>query len=224
MKNILFLILILCCSIGNAQNSVIKDVDDFSELKVFDKIQVTLVPSKESKVEIFGIKRREVKVVQDGALLKIRMSLNNLWDESNTEVVVYYKELQKIDVNEGARVVCNDVLRHQNLDIRAQEGGSILTTVEGEFMNVKAITGGKIELRGTVEHQQVNVNAGGQYYARNVKTKETQVTIRAGGTAEIHAVTYVKANTNAGGIIRVFGRPKEMDTQKFLGGKIIEVN
>ncbi|WP_025742235.1 head GIN domain-containing protein [Aquimarina pacifica] len=224
MKKIVFSILVLFMVFCHAQDSIIKNVHSFDELKVFDKIQVTLIQSKENKVEILGIKRREVNVLQDGNLLKIRMSLDNLWDANNTRVIVYYKEIQKIDANEGASVIGNDIIRSNNLDLRTQEGASISAKVEGEFMTVKAITGGKIELEGVVQNQQVNITSGGQYYASNVKTKETQVKISAGGTAEIHAREYVKANTNAGGIIRIFGNPKEMDTQKFLGGKIIEVN
>ena len=84
MKKIIVLFAFLTGFYTNAQREVLKDIDSFKELKVFDKIQVTLIKADKNEVKITGIKRREVVVVQNGDLLKIRMSLDNLWDNNNT--------------------------------------------------------------------------------------------------------------------------------------------
>ncbi len=206
------------------QDVITKNVDDFSELKVFNKIQVSLVKSDENKVVISGIKRRDVNLIQKNQLLKISMSLDNIWDNNDTKVVVYYKKLTKIDVNEGSQVESEEVIQSSSLDLRAQEGGIIRFPVEADFIYAKAVTGGLIELKGDAKEQEVAINSGGHYYGSTLVTQETQVKISAGGTAEVHAKKYMKANTNAGGTIRVYGKPRELDTQKLLGGKIIEVN
>ena len=127
-------------------------------------------------------------------------------------------------INEGSRVEANHRIRSKSLDLRAQEGGSIQAEVEADFLFVRSITGGEIEVEGNVKEQEVIINSGGQYYGKDLVTRDTQVKISVGGTAEVNAKNYLKANTNAGGTIRIFGNPKEMDTQKVLGGKIIEVN
>ncbi len=224
MKKMVFLFFVCITTLGQAQDVITKNVSDFNELKVFNKIQVTLIKADENKVEITGIKRREVNVRQNNGLLKISMDLDNIWDNNNTKVVVYYTEISKIDANEGSRVEAEDIIKGKSLDIRVQEGASIVAEIEAEHLYSKASTGGEVELKGKVKEQEVIVNSGGQYYASNLQTKDTQVRISAGGTAEVNAKNYIKANTNAGGTIRIFGNPKEMDTQKLLGGKIIEVN
>ncbi|WP_109302055.1 head GIN domain-containing protein [Aquimarina sp. AU474] len=224
MKKVLILLVFSLVTMAQAQDAITKNIGDFNELKVFDKIRVTLIESTENKVEVMGIKRREVDVVQKGNLLKIRMFLDNLWDNNNTEVIVYYKEINKIDVNEGANVEAKNIISSKSLDLRAQEGGRIKAEIEAGYVFGKAITGGEIELDGNAKEQEVIINSGGQYYAQNLQTNETQVKVSAGGTAEVNAKNYLKANTNAGGTIRIFGNPKQMDTQKLLGGKIIEVN
>ncbi len=225
MQKLIFLLtVLLSTTFIQSQDVVTKTVGDFNELKIFNKIQVSLVESDENKVEISGIKRRNINIIQKNQLLKISMSLDNIWDNNNTKVTVYYKELSKIDVNEGSRVVSDDVIRSNRLDLRAQEGASIKIPVEVSFIYAKAITGGEIELRGEAEEQEVIINSGGQYYAKELVTQNTQVKVSAGGTAEVQAKNYMKANTNAGGTIKVFGNPRELDTQKLLGGKIIEVN
>ncbi len=224
MKKIIFLFALLTTICAQSQHEILKDIGSFTELKVFDKIQLTLIKSDKNEVKITGIKRREVVVVQNGNLLKIRMSLNNLWDTNNTKVVVYYTNIHKIDVNEGARVEAKDVLFADHLDLRAQEGGSILAQIETGFLYTKTITGGEIEVHGKAEEQEAIITSGGQYYAKPLKTLITQVKVSAGGIAEVHAKKYVKANTNAGGTIKIYGNPKEIDSQKLLGGKILEIN
>jgi len=175
-------------------------------------------------VEITGIKRREVDVILKDDLLKIRMFVDNIWDNNNTKVTVYYKQIEKIDANEGARIIAKDVIKSRDLDIRAQEGGKVIGKVDANFVYGKAVTGGEIDLEGEAREQEIVINSGGQYYASELESNEVQVRVSAGGTAEVFARKYIKANTNAGGTIRIFGNPTEMDTQKLLGGKIIEVN
>lgn len=225
MQKLMFLLaVLLSTAFVQGQDIVTKNVGDFSELKIFNKIEVSLVESNENKVEISGIKRRNINVIQKNQRLKISMSLDNIWDNNNTKVVVYYKQLNMIDVNEGSKVTSDDVVKSRSLDLRAQEGGTIRLPVETESIYVKSVTGGVIELKGEAKEQEITINSGGQYYASTLVTQETQVKVSAGGTAEVHAKKYMKANTNAGGTIRVYGNPRELDTQKLLGGKIIEVN
>ncbi len=224
MKRLAFLFVMLLVTLGQAQDIITKNIGDFNELKVFDKIKLTLIEGKENKVEITGIKRRDVDIVQNGNLLKVRMRLDNLWDNNNTKVIVYYTQINKIDVNEGSRVEVDGLITAEKLDLRAQEGASMIAKIDADFIYAKSITGGEIELRGNAKEQEVNITSGGQYYGRDLRTNETQVKISAGGIAEVNAKNYIKANTNAGGRIRIFGKPKQMDTQKLLGGKIVEVN
>ncbi|WP_109098866.1 head GIN domain-containing protein [Aquimarina sp. AU58] len=225
MKKLIFLFMFLWVALGQAQEDVkTKNLDYFTEVKVFDKIKVTLVKSDKHKVIITGYKRYDVEVIQEGLILKIRMSLDNLWDKSNTEVLVHYEELRKIDANEGSTVEVKDVLTRNKLDLRAQEGAIIQAKTESETLFIKAVTGGEVHLEGIAKEQEVVINSGGKYFGSELETKRTQVKISAGGVAEVNAKDYIKANTNAGGSIRIYGDPKQKDTKKFLGGKIVEVN
>ncbi|MBP2834217.1 DUF2807 domain-containing protein [Aquimarina sp. U1-2] len=224
MQKFLCFIVFLTSLCTQSQEVITRKVGNFNELKVFDKIQVVLIQSDKNEVEITGNKRNEVEIVQNNKLLKVRMSLDNLWDGDNTKVVVYYSELRKVDANEGAKVKVKDILKAPSLDIRVQEGATIVAKIEADHLYGKMVTGGIVELFGSVDNQDIVINSGGEYYAKDLKTTNTKVTVSAGGTAEVQAKNYLKANTNAGGTIRIFGKPRELDTQKLLGGKIIEVN
>ncbi len=224
MKKVVFLSLFLIVGMLNAQNIITKDVGDFDELKVFDKIDVKLVKGSENKVEISGISRKEVDVVIKDNILKIKMSLSNTWDDNDTNVTVFYTDISKLDVNEGAEINVKGILSATELDLRAQEGGDIYAEIETEKLLARAVSGGGLHLEGNAKEQEVTIKAGGQYLCEDLKTIRTQVKISAGGRANVYASDYVKANTAAGGTIRIYGNPKEVDGKKVFGGKIIEVN
>ncbi|WP_108804616.1 head GIN domain-containing protein [Aquimarina sp. Aq107] len=224
MKKVIFLSLLFVVSLLNAQKVITKNVGDFNELKVFDKIEVKLIKGSENKVEVSGISRKEVDVVIKDNVLKIKMSLSNTWDNNDTKVIVYYTDIKKLDVNEGAKIMVKEVLIGGELDLRAQEGGDIYAEIEAEKLLARAVSGGGLHLEGKVDEQEVTVKAGGQFIAEDLKTRSTQVKISAGGRANVNASDYVKANTAAGGTIRIYGNPKEVDGKKVFGGKIIEVN
>ncbi|WP_299212903.1 head GIN domain-containing protein [uncultured Aquimarina sp.] len=224
MKKVVFLSLVFVVSMLNAQKVITKNVGDFNELKVFDKIEVKLIKGSENKVEISGISRKEVDVVIKDNVLKIKMSLSNTWDNNDTNVTVYYTDISKLDVNEGAKIMVKGVITASELDLRAQEGGDIYAEIKTDKLLARAVSGGGLHLEGNAEEQEVTVKAGGQFMSEDLKTVRTQVKISAGGRANVHASDYVKANTAAGGTIRIYGNPKEVDGKKVFGGKIIEVN
>ena len=224
MKKVIFLLLFLVVSILNAQSVITKNVEDFKEVKVFDKIEVELYKASENRVEITGTSRKEVDIVLKDDVLKVKMSLSNTWDNNNTKVKVYYKEIYKLDVNEGAKITVKGIINATELDLRAQEGGDIYADIKTDRLLSRAVSGGGLHLEGNTKEQIVTVKAGGQYMAKDLKTETTEVKISAGGRANVYASDYVKANTAAGGTIRIYGDPKEVDGKKLFGGKIIEVN
>ena len=224
MKKVVFLFVFSFVTLGYTQDVITKKVGDFSELKVFDKIELQLVKGTENKVEISGIERKNVDIILKGEVLKVKMSLDNLWDNNNTIVRVFYTDVFKIDANEGSKVEVKDIFASEDLDLRAQEGAEIHATIETDELVVRAVTGGEINVKGTAKIQDATIKAGGQYFAEDLKTENTIVKISAGGRASVNASKYVKANTNAGGTVRIYGNPKEIDSKKVFGGKIIEVN
>ncbi len=68
----------------------------------------------------------------------------------------------------------------------------------------------------------MKINTGGQFDGKSLDTEQTTVNVNAGGSADVNASEYVEAKVKAGGTIKIFGNPKVIDKQTFLGGKILE--
>ncbi len=220
----LALLFIFCTTALLAQDSKTEIVGKFSEIKVFDGISANLIKSDENKVVISGEDISDVAVVNKNGKLKIRMEIDKIFSGHRTFVEVYFTEpIDVIDVNENAYIASDHVFDQTSIAIKAQEGGEADLKVAVEKVNVKAVTGGMIELSGDAVNQDIFINTGGQCEADELETEQTTVSVSAGGKAYVNATELVEAKVKAGGIVRIYGDPKVIDKKTFLGGKIIKM-
>lgn len=220
MKIIFGLITFFVSVVMFSQQEMVKDVDSFYEVKVYDLISVKLVPSEENKVIVSGENTENVKIINDRGSLKVRMELEERFDGKATFVNIYYNSIMAMDANEGAEISSDSLVKESSLELRTQEGGKIRLNIESDSLTIKAVSGGKIHLSGTSGKQNININTGGIYEGKDLQTSSTEVTVTAGGSAEIYAIDKVDAKVTAGGTVDIYGNPKELQKKKFAGGKI----
>jgi hypothetical protein len=219
MKRIILVGFVFLAQFTFAQTTI--DPKDFDDLKVFDKLNVTLIASNENKVLITGTNQSDVEVVNKNGLLKIRMPLTKTMSGDAIKVTLYFKKIQSIDANEGSTVTCADTFKQTNLDLSTQEGASITVVLDVDKTSIKAYSGGIINLSGKAITQSVSINSGGILKASNLETSQTTVNVSAGGNAEVKATTLVDAKVKAGGSITIYGKPKQIKQETFMGGSII---
>lgn len=220
MKNLLVTVLFFATTLVFAQNPKNKNVGDFNEVKVFDLIKVSLVKSDENKVMITGEDVDDVEIIIKNNALKVRMKFDRSFDGTKTFVAVHYTDLKVIDANEGAIVVGNELITQDTIELRAQEGASIIVGLDVDTVNVRAVSGGIIETRGKANTQDITLNTGGIYEGRDFETKNTIVKVRAAGEAEVKASNSVDARITAGGNIDIYGDPQIVTKKQTFGGSI----
>jgi len=220
MKRIILLVFILVTHLNYGQTTI--KLEDFNELRVFDQLNVTLIPSDENKVIITGENQSKVEVVNKKGVLKIRMSVTKLLSGADSKVTLYFKNIQIIDANEGSIVSCKDEFKQTTMELSTQEGAVIDVELDVDNTTVKLNSGGIINLSGEAVTQRANITSGGILNAKNLETSQTTVSVSAGGSAEVNASTLVDAKVNAGGNIYIYGKPKQINQQAFAGGTITE--
>lgn len=220
MKKYIVLVTFLCGFLAMGQGVLERNVGDFHEIKVYDLIAVNLIKSNDNKVLIKGPHASDIQLVNKDGVLKVRMMLEKKFQGENTFVEVYYKELDVIDGNEGARITANELISQTSLNLRVQEGAAISLGLEVDYLSTKAVTGGVIEATGMVDVHDVNMNTGAILRAKELKSSITNIKVTAGGDAAIFATKRVDVNVRAGGDVDVYGNPKEVTKKQFAGGRI----
>lgn len=220
MKTLVKLVVFFITTIVLAQEPIEKTVGEFSELKVYDLIEVELIKSRENKVVITGENIDDVLVNNKNGTLKIKMKLEEVFDGGNTKVTLYYNALDIIDVNEGANVYSKDKIEQFEIDLKAQEGGKINLDLRVNYTNIKSVTGGVVKTSGISKHQDISLLTGGLYKGSELKTEKTEVEIIAGGEAYVNASNLVDIKIRAGGDVFIYGDPETVNESKALGGRV----
>lgn len=221
MKKIIYSFL-LVSSVAFSQTE--KSVGDFNKVTSFDQIEVLLVPSDENKVVLDGSGSEDVEVVNKNGELKIRMRLTKMLSGDNISATVYYKNIDAVEANEGSRISSEATFDATTFDIIAKEGSQIKIKVNVDRLTARVANGSTISISGTADNQDVLVNSGGIYEAERLKTSQTVITSNAGGDADVYATDLVDAKVRAGGDIRIFGKPKQINQKIVAGGTIKEGN
>lgn len=199
-------------------------IGEFNELKVKDGIQITLIPSDTNKIIVSGKHIDDVVIINRGKKLKIRMNTKRIFSGFNTTVELFYSDpIQKIEARSGSFVSSKKVLLQPLLEVEVKEGAELDVVLDVEKIDATVSTGGLLNLKGAATNQELKIGTGATVQAKELLTEQTSVSINAGGNAYINANKVVQATVRAGGIVRVFGKPIQLNKTVFLGGSVIEL-
>ena len=216
------LILVLIAQFSFAQ--ITKPLGDFNKVTAFDQIEVLLIESNENKIILNGNGADEVELINKNGELKIRMPLTKLLSGDNVSATLYFKKIDAIEANEGSRISSQVVFKAIAFDIIAKEGSQIKLNLDVDKLTVRSSNGSNVNVSGKAKNQDAIINSGGELDAEDLITAQTSITANAGGEANIYATDFVDAKTRAGGNIKIYGKPKQINKKTVLGGTIKESN
>lgn len=222
--NYKLIVLLLIAQIGFSQEKITKNLGDFDEIKVLDKISVQLIPSNENKIEISGKNNSDVELINKNGELKIRMPLDKFLKGDDVTALLYFKKIESVEASEGSYISSEKPFKQISLAINSKTGSHIKLNLEVQKVKVRSASGGIVELEGTAKNQEVIISTGGILKAKDLQTAQTTVNVSTGGNADIRASELVDAKVKAGGVITIFGKPKQINQKTVLGGTIVESN
>lgn len=221
MKKILCFITYLLVVQCYTQKTITTNLGDFTELKVFNGINVELIKSNEQKVVVSGVKSEKVNIATSNNILRITLNFPEITADNNVDVKLYFKNnIEIIDANGGGTITGKNI-KQQSLEVRAQEKAFINLVVSVKQLKLKSTSGGIIKLTGSTENQDITLDLYGTYHGYNLKVDEKTI-IKAGlGTkAEIAAGKTLEAKVSFGGSIFYTGNPEVIKDKKVIGGII----
>ncbi|WP_205622029.1 head GIN domain-containing protein [Arenibacter certesii] len=224
VKNIVALGALLLSFTMMSQQTSERAVGDFNEIKVYDLIEVNLIKSNENKVLVKGDNVDDLQVVNRNGTLRIKMALNKKFHGENTFVEVYFKEIDLIDANEGAKITVNETLTQNSITLKAQEGAQIKVGLDVRRVDSRSVTGGIIEASGTTKNLNVVLTTGGIFGGKSLQSEDANVKITAAGEAEVYASEIVDVHMRIGGDVLIYGNPKEVKQNTFAGGRVKVMN
>jgi hypothetical protein len=218
MKKTTLFLLLICLKVSFSQNNDERKIGDFYKLQTYDLLKINLIKSDINKVIVNGKHSDYVVVKNKNGNLKIRMSLEKRLSGSETRVDLYYKKIYRVEAKEGSNIFSNDTIIEPSLYLRAESGASINAKIKTSDLKIKSLTGGRVFLSGSANHNEIDAFTGGQVLAKKLITETTQVNIKAGGFVGVHATSFLELDLKAGGQANVYYKTNKIVEKITLGG------
>lgn len=203
-----------------AQDLQEKNIGEFHTLKVFDRIEVELIKSDVNKLFVNSEFDKKLDILNKNGILKIRTDFDKILSGQDVKILLYYKSINIIDVNEGGKVYSKDIIDQFEIELNTQEGGMLDLILDTKFSSIKSYTGGQINLSGKTKKANIIVNTGGKCNAKDLISQDSKTTVLTGGEIKINSFNSNISKITGGGNIYVYGNPKNIDKKTTFGGKI----
>ena len=219
MRKIIYLIVFVSLS-AFSQGNTDRDLGDFSDVSVYDGINLEIVKSDANRVEIRGNNTKFVVVKNKNGDLKIRLNLEKRFSGDRTKVTLFYKTLYSLTSHEGANVFSKDTLKQADLNLKASTGSRQNLTLDLNTLGTIAATGASIILSGDVEYHDTSASTGAEINAVKLMTTETYANATTGGVLEITTSKDLEASSKVGGIINVHSKTEKITEKIAMGGTV----
>ena len=225
MKKLLFLFFLIPTTLLLAQKTKEVSISPFLGVKVYSGIHVKLIPSDTNKMVISGENIETVVFTLKKDVLKIRHSIDQLLNPSNTYVELHFTEnLDVIHSYQGSTIESTAEIKTTSIIIKAHEGSRQTLNIQSEKIESRVKSGGFLNIQGNATSHRLSILGGGICEGEKLITEQTTVKVTAGGVAYLNASQLLEATVSVGGTVRIHGKPIKLVRKKLIGGTIVEMN
>ena len=203
------------------QNKVVREIDAFDQVKIADNVKVVFKKADIEKITILanGIGYDKVVTESSGRVLSIKIK-TGIFKEADVQIEVEYVKIRAIDAGNQADIKFQDVLTGDEISLKATGGAVINATVEASALKASASNGGRIEISGKADLQEVDASLGAKYNAYEFETENGYVKSNTNSDVVVWVKNKLEATAGSKAEIKYRGKPAEVKSSTNLGGKI----
>lgn len=212
-------------------NAVKREVGSFHGIEVSTGIELVLNQGGTEEVAVSaatdGFRDNIVTRVENG-ILKIHYrselgAVNRRRESKNLRAYVSCKTLDQLEVNTGAEVSFNGVLRSPSLTMKANTGGLVNGEVDIASLTVSQNTGSKITLSGKASRLSVDGDTGSKFKGDELATSDCSVTVSTGSVVTVRAEKELQVKANTGGKVSYKGDASIREIKTSTGGTVNKI-
>jgi hypothetical protein len=239
MKKLFLSVLITAIACGTSfAQKIINDlnvekrtVSSFHGIEVSTGIELTLTEGNTEEVAVSAatteFRDKIVTEVKNG-ILKIYYetktgAINKINQTKALKAYVSYTTLDLLNVNTGAEVKINAVLKLASLDLNANTGALISGEVNINTFKVNQNTGSKITLSGKVEKLEIEGDTGSKFNGEGLSTSNCNAKVSTGAGIYITVEKELNVKASTGGFVKYKGQAGIRDVKTNTGGSVSRI-
>ena len=169
---------------------------------------------------IDGIPEDEVTVKVSQGVLRLASLNSLLYKEAVIKLYVTYSELDEVRATAGAIVQSESDIKAVKFTVHAGSGAQVALALQVQDLDASVSEGGRVEVTGNAQIQDVSAATGGQYLGAKLQTQKTYVRSNTGARAEVKVETHLEVSANTGGEVIYYGNPETKYIKDLLGGEV----
>lgn len=204
-----------------AQNKVIRDISSFDKVKVSDDLKIVFKKADKEKITIIakGIGYDKIVTKTSGRELKIKVK-TGVFKESDVIIEIEYVILRSIEASNKVDIKFQEVLTGDELKLKVTSNAVINVEVDVAAVKASLSNGGRIEISGKADLQEVDANLGSKYNAFEFETENGFVKSNTNSNVVVWVKNRLEATAGSKSILKYKGKPAEVQSSTNLGGKI----
>jgi hypothetical protein len=239
MKKLLlsFLVIAITGSAAFAQKTINdpnvekRTVGSFHGIEVSTGIELVLTGGNTEEVAVSAATtefRDKIVAEVNNGILKIHYetkmgSINRTKETKSLKAYVSYKTLDILNVNTGAEVKINGVLKSASLDLNANTGGLVNGEVDITEFKVSQNTGSKITLSGKAGKLEIDGDTGSKFKGDDMSTTNCSVKVSTGAIVSVQAEKELQVKANTGGSVKYKGNAMIREIKTNTGGSVTKI-
>lgn len=210
-----------------------QNLESFTTLDTFGPFEIELIKAESPSivVDYRGVEEEDVLIDVHRDVLRLKLKNKHYieeWKSSSHEgrrsqyirVTLYYKELDVLEAEAGARIFSKETLRSRNLAIHASMGAEIELDIYSKNLYSKSSMGALLTLSGKVEKMELRGSMGSVVKATKLESKVAYVKSSMGSEFDIYVTDELEASASFGGTIDFTGGTSVRNTNSSMGGEI----
>ena len=204
-----------------AQNKVVRDIASFDKVKVSDDLNVVFKKSDKESITIVanGIGYDKIVTESSGRELNIKVK-TGVFKQSDVQIEVEYVKLRSIEASNKADIKFLGKLTGDELSLKSTGNAVINVEVEISALKASLSNGGRIEISGSADLQEVDANLASKYNAYEFETENGYVKSNTNSDVVVWVKNRLEATAGSKAELKYRGKPAEVQTSTSLGGKI----
>ncbi|MFN8254775.1 MAG: head GIN domain-containing protein [Bacteroidales bacterium] len=205
---------------GNIRTET-RNLTDFDKIQIKGQATVYLVSGLEPKVSVSidSNLTEFIKTEVSGNKLKI-FENRCLKELSEFKILVNINRLTEIEVEGSVNLICDSVLRVDNLDLISESSGEVKLNLDLETLDLQSNGSGFIQLTGRANNFNLKLKSSGSVDANNLIAKNIKFNVTGAGTCEVNVTENLSGEVSSSGKLYYKGNPKKVDTNNTGTGTI----
>ena len=186
------------------------EVGDFDRLTFSGIGKIIIEQGEETSLEVEAESNviDALKISASGSSLEIGFK-SRFINVIPTKDIVFHlkvKDLKKIDLSGAGSIECNS-LNVESLSVDSSGVGSIKINITASDLEIGISGAGKVNLSGEVDTQQLNISGVGSYDARELVSKDCEISISGAGKAVVNVTQTLDIKMSGVGKVDYVGNP-----------------